>query len=130
MAGTRLDQLLVEQGHYRTRARARDAIKRGCVSVDGKAVVSYVPPEGAAVKAGLSVNDEIIAVGGWRAGSDLSGEIDRLSVNEAVEIIYARNGKVSRAVLIPEASTSVKFAIQNQADKSKSQADLFDIWLD
>ena len=31
----RLDQLLVERGHYRTRSRARDAILRGSVKVEG-----------------------------------------------------------------------------------------------
>ena len=32
----RLDAYLVETGHYATRARARDAILRGCVNLDGK----------------------------------------------------------------------------------------------
>ncbi|MGZ8408604.1 MAG: S4 domain-containing protein, partial [Hyphomicrobium sp.] len=31
----RLDELLVEQGHVATRSRARDAILRGLVLVDG-----------------------------------------------------------------------------------------------
>ncbi|TDH39449.1 TlyA family RNA methyltransferase [Pseudohoeflea suaedae] len=34
----RLDQHLVEHGHYDTRSRARDAIARGAVSVDGRVV--------------------------------------------------------------------------------------------
>lgn len=32
----RLDGLLVDRGHYGTRSRARDAIRRGCVRVDGR----------------------------------------------------------------------------------------------
>jgi len=36
MTRTRLDQALVELGHYETRARARDAILRGTVFVDGE----------------------------------------------------------------------------------------------
>ncbi|HUE47144.1 MAG TPA: S4 domain-containing protein, partial [Aestuariivirgaceae bacterium] len=32
----RLDQLLVERGFYRTRSRARDAVLRGRVMVDGR----------------------------------------------------------------------------------------------
>jgi len=35
----RLDEWLVTSGHYPTRARARDAIKRGCVSMSGSASV-------------------------------------------------------------------------------------------
>lgn len=34
----RLDKVLLEKGAFATRARARDAIKRGCVSVDGEKV--------------------------------------------------------------------------------------------
>ncbi len=34
----RLDELLVAQGHYATRSRARDAIVRGTVIVDGAVV--------------------------------------------------------------------------------------------
>ena len=35
---TRLDQLLVERGFYRTRSRARDAVLRGRVTVEGRVV--------------------------------------------------------------------------------------------
>ena len=31
----RLDELLVARGHYATRSRARDAVERGAVTVDG-----------------------------------------------------------------------------------------------
>ncbi|MEM7302166.1 MAG: TlyA family RNA methyltransferase [Pseudomonadota bacterium] len=34
----RLDQLLVDQDHFASRSRARDAISRGCVAVDGTLV--------------------------------------------------------------------------------------------
>lgn len=35
----RLDEALVARGHFKTRSRARDAIKRGTVHVDGRPVV-------------------------------------------------------------------------------------------
>ena len=35
MGKIRLDEWLVENGYYASRARARDAILRGCVSMDG-----------------------------------------------------------------------------------------------
>jgi Predicted rRNA methylase len=40
----RLDQLLVERGFYETRSRARDAVARGTVSVDGAAVTKPGAP--------------------------------------------------------------------------------------
>jgi len=36
MKKIRLDEWLVEKGHYPSRARARDAILRGCISLDGE----------------------------------------------------------------------------------------------
>lgn len=48
MGFPRLDEWLVESGHYKTRAKARDAIKRGCVTMDGvvaKPSRSVVEPE-------------------------------------------------------------------------------------
>ena len=44
----RLDAALVERGHYATRSRAADAVRRGCVRVDGTP----------AVKAGAKLRDE------------------------------------------------------------------------
>lgn len=35
----RLDQILVRLGHYESRARARDAISRGAITVDGKVLM-------------------------------------------------------------------------------------------
>lgn len=48
----RLDQLLVERGDFASRARARDAILRGAVSVDGRTVTkpaAITPPSAAIV---------------------------------------------------------------------------------
>jgi len=48
----RLDQLLVIAGHYATRSRAADAVRRGCVSVDGKKTLraSEIVDDGARIE--------------------------------------------------------------------------------
>lgn len=51
----RLDQHLVETGHYDTRSRARDAIARGAVSVDGRPVTKPGAP--VAADATISIAD-------------------------------------------------------------------------
>lgn len=51
----RLDQLLVERGLFATRSRARDAIQRGTVKVDGKAVTK--PGQTVAQNAAIAVDD-------------------------------------------------------------------------
>ncbi|MEM1284650.1 MAG: TlyA family RNA methyltransferase [Pseudomonadota bacterium] len=55
MARARLDQLLVARGAFASRARARDAVLRGCVAVDGKTFAK--PGQMVDESAGLTVND-------------------------------------------------------------------------
>jgi len=54
-ARPRLDELLVRRGDFPTRSRARDAIERGTVRVDGKAVTK--PGQGVAETAVIAVDD-------------------------------------------------------------------------
>jgi 23S rRNA (cytidine1920-2'-O)/16S rRNA (cytidine1409-2'-O)-methyltransferase len=52
----RLDQLLVERGFYRSRSRARDAVLRGRVNVDGR--VAGKPAQSVAADAVIGIADE------------------------------------------------------------------------
>ena len=51
----RLDQLLTETGHARSRSQARDMILRKCVSVDGKVITK--PSQSVDAKAALEISD-------------------------------------------------------------------------
>lgn len=55
MSRSRLDEALVAAGHFASRARARDAILRGTVSVDGR--VETKPARMVAPDAAFAVND-------------------------------------------------------------------------
>ena len=55
MSKQRLDQHLVDTGHFQTRARARDAILRGTVSIDGAPCLK--PGQKVAVSVAISVSD-------------------------------------------------------------------------
>lgn len=56
MSRGRLDEALVARGLYPTRSRARDAIKRGTVSVDG--VIATKPAQPVAAEAIIALADE------------------------------------------------------------------------
>ncbi len=56
MTRHRLDELLVQRGHYSSRSRARDAIARGTVSVDG--VVAAKPAQNTSPEARIEIRDE------------------------------------------------------------------------
>jgi 23S rRNA (cytidine1920-2'-O)/16S rRNA (cytidine1409-2'-O)-methyltransferase len=55
MARRRLDDALVERGHYETRSRARDAILRGAIKVDG--VAAAKPAQAIAAAAEVEIDD-------------------------------------------------------------------------
>ena len=62
------------------------------IAVGGDGVVKIVRSGSAAEKAGLSVNDEIIAINGNRvAGSQVSETIGALAVGEEVKILVSRD---------------------------------------
>ncbi len=73
MANARLDVLLVERGLMPTRSRARDAIRRGCVTVDGDTIVRPGAPT--AVTADIVVSDPASAYVS-RAALKLIGALD------------------------------------------------------
>ena len=52
----RLDQYLVEHGHYKTRARARDAVLRGTVRIDGQVITK--PGHHISAACDIKVDDE------------------------------------------------------------------------
>ncbi|MEN0001679.1 MAG: TlyA family RNA methyltransferase [Pseudomonadota bacterium] len=99
MDGIRLDQLLVDRGTYETRARARDAIKRGCVAVDGKAVTK--PGAMTASDAAIDLDDPAQPYVS-RAALKLISALDRFDLDPVGQIcvdIGASTGGFSQVLL-------------------------------
>ena len=76
----RLDQLLVERGLYQTRARARDAVLRGKVKVDGR--VATKPGHPASHEACIEIEDEAQGYVS-RAALKLIHGLDRFGISPA-----------------------------------------------
>ena len=57
-------------------------------------ILSNIYSNSPGVKAGLSVNDEIIAINGWRVNDKFESHDSKFGVNEGVEITYSRDGKI------------------------------------
>lgn len=79
-ARPRLDELLVRRGDFPTRSRARDAIERGTVRVDGKAVTK--PGQGVAETAAIAIDDPARAYVS-RAALKLIAGLDHFSFDPA-----------------------------------------------
>lgn len=76
----RLDRLLVSLGHFATRSRARDAILRGAVSVDG--VPAAKPGQEVAGSAAIAVDDPARAYVA-RSALKLKHALDRFGLSPA-----------------------------------------------
>jgi predicted metalloprotease with PDZ domain len=90
---------------------------------NGKTTISNIYSSSPAVDAGLSVNDEIIAINGWRVGDRLEDHDAMYGVNDAVEITYARDGKIYTTTLIYAKSTQVAYTLKKSGDENKLQKD-------
>ena len=66
----------------------------------GKTTISNVYAAGPAVEAGLSVNDEIISINGWRVNETLESHDSKHKVGDVAEILYSRDDKIYSASLI------------------------------
>lgn len=95
----------------------------------GKCIVSYVHPDGAALKSGLSVNDEIISMNSRR----LSGSLDLSSEfkpGDAVEIIYSRDGMIYNTTVVITGNLEYKYALKPKTDITDLEGSLMKSWLD
>lgn len=125
MDGTRLDQLLVDRGTYETRARARDAIKRGCVAVNGKAVTK--PGAMTASDAAIDLDDPGRSYVS-RAALKLIGALDSFNLDPAGQIcldLGASTGGFSQVLL--ERGAAKVFAVDVGHGQLAPQLDAHDL---
>ena len=92
---------------------------------NGKTTITNIYSNSPAVDAGLSVNDEIIAINGWRVDDKLENHDSKYGVNDGVEITYSRDGKLFTTTLTYAKSTQVAFELK----KSETENELRKAWL-
>ena len=126
----RLDQLLVERGLFATRSRASDAIQRGTVKVDGKAVTK--PGQTAAHNAAITVDDPASAYVS-RAALKLIAALDHFDLPHVYGSLEAAFAPVQAETLVvgftsdwlfpPEQNRAIALALL-RAGKRASYAEL------
>ena len=92
---------------------------------NGKTTITNIYSKSPAVNAGLSVNDEIIAINGWRVDDKLENHDSKYGVNDGVEITYSRDGKLFTTTLTYAKSTQVDYELK----KSETENELRKAWL-
>ena len=78
---------------------------------EGFTTITNIYSGSPAVEAGLSVNDEIVAINGWRVSDKLETYDAKYSVNDTVEVTYARDGKMYTVNLVYLKSPKVSYKL-------------------
>lgn len=95
---------------------------------NGKTLVKFVEVNRPAAKAGLSVNDEIIAINGYRVNGDIEEFTSRFKEGIAVEMLVSRMGKLVTLKVIPEKDPTVNYKVVKIENPTEEQKVLYDFW--
>jgi predicted metalloprotease with PDZ domain len=97
---------------------------------NGKTLVKYVELDKPGSKAGLSVNDEIIAINGLRVNGDLDEFIATFKEGEKVDLIISRLGKIITLTFVPEKDTAVNYkVVKIEKEQSEAVKALYNFWI-
>jgi predicted metalloprotease with PDZ domain len=96
---------------------------------NGKTMVKFVEIDRPGSKAGLSVNDEIISINGYRVNGDIDDFTARFKEGVEVELMVSRMGKMITLKIIPEKDPTFNYKLVKLADMNDEQKALFEFWL-
>jgi predicted metalloprotease with PDZ domain len=100
------------------------------VDQNGDAVISTVELDSPASTAGLSAQDEILAVDGTRTNPrSLAGILGARKPGDKVKVLYARRGSVRETDVVLGAKAEPTYKIMPLAEPSPRQKALLDAWL-
>lgn len=99
---------------------------------EGRIIVKHVERDSGAWDAGISVDDELIAINNNRldsAGKELEFILQHGSINEIVDVLIARDGLI-RTIYAPlRLATKQQWAIQEKVDATAAEKRLGRIWI-
>mgnify|MGYP005751775525 CR=1 FL=1 len=97
--------------------------------VDGKVMVRSVSRGTSAYEAGLNVNDEIVAVNGFRVGEDVNQYVNGRQVGERLELTVTRDGKLMLLEMEMLPDNNVRYRFEPVANPTPVQQQILNTWL-
>jgi predicted metalloprotease with PDZ domain len=94
----------------------------------GKPVVTIVTRNGSAWQAGLNVNDEIIAMNGYRVTDDINKSIPAYEVGDVLELVISRGGQVMIIPVKLLKAQTVKYRADKVATPTEAQKKAYEKW--
>lgn len=93
---------------------------------EGKVIITKIISNSPGVESGLSVNDEIIAINGWRLSSKFEDYLSKFEIGERIVISYSRDEKMQTTKLRLLANPEIKYELIVKDKANKLLAD----WLE
>lgn len=84
-----------------------------------KTSITNVYANSPAIEAGLSVNDEIISINGWRVNETLESHDLKYKAGDVSEITYARDGKIYTTTLLYAKNPKVAMKLEELEKENK-----------
>lgn len=95
-----------------------------------KTRISNIVPGSPAERAGFEINDEIIALNGYRVRSaDITERIAAMSAGQSVTILVFRNDKVKQITFALELFGTPSFVVTKTASPTELQRTIYEEWL-
>jgi predicted metalloprotease with PDZ domain len=91
-----------------------------------KVVITNIESNSPGVESGLSVNDEIIAINGWRLNSKFEDYLSKFEIGERIAVSYSRDEKMQTTKLKLLANPEIKYELIVKDKANKLLAD----WLE
>lgn len=98
-------------------------------SENGKCLITEIELNSSAADAGLSVNDEIIAIDSFRVSGDAKDDIDHLKIGSKVDMMISRNGVIRTYAVEVRKDGTVNYKLEEIESATEEQKRLKQIWL-
>jgi predicted metalloprotease with PDZ domain len=95
----------------------------------GKMTVTSVLRNAPAWKYGLNVNDEIVAIDGYRVGTDISPFINTKNMGDTLKLLISRDGLMHELNLQLEPYSTFNFKLDKQTKATEEQLAVLKKWL-
>ncbi|MFD2245170.1 M61 family metallopeptidase [Pontibacter ruber] len=95
----------------------------------GRLIVKSVSRGSSAWDGGLNVNDELIAIDGYRVADDVKSFINGRKVGEKVQVLVSRDGKLVQLEIPMVKDESVRYQFQRVQNPTEQQEKIYRKWL-
>ncbi|MHC2991936.1 peptidase M61, partial [Pontibacter sp. HJ8] len=101
----------------------------GTAMENGKMIVKSVSRGSSAWEGGINVNDEIIAIDGYRVEEDIKTLISGRAIGEKLPVVVSRDGKLLTLQVPIVQDTAVRYTFEQVQNPTELQQKIYRKWL-